>query len=112
MRNNLDMELLELGVIDRARSPQHQVLVALGLRKRNDITDVFRAGEHHHDAVDSGCDASVRRDAVLERIEQVTKPLADRLARMAQDLEDPFLQRAVVNADASTAKLIAVAHDV
>src|SRR5260370_38315852 len=52
------------------------------------------------------------RHAVLERIQQVAEPLANRIARVAEDLEYLFLQPAIVNADASPTQLVAVAQDV
>src|SRR5260370_11397912 len=90
-RHDLDVQLVELRLVDRARRAQHQVLVALGLGKSDHVPDVFGACKHHHDAIDSRRDASVWRDAELARIQDVAEPLADRCLRMAEDLEDSLL---------------------
>jgi len=106
------VQFLELVLVDGTRRAQHQVLVALRLWKRDDVTDVLGAREHHHDAIDSRRNASMRRNAVFERIQQVTKPLPDCFRLMTKDFEHLFLQAALVNPDASPAQLIAVADDV
>src|SRR6266446_7550905 len=52
--NHLDVALLELLGIDRARRAEHQVLMALSLGECDDITDVFGVFDRHHQAVDAG----------------------------------------------------------
>jgi len=79
-RDHSDVQLFELFLADWAGRTQHQILVALGLGKCDDVADVLGAGEHHHDAIDAWSDAAMGRHAVLERIQQVTEPLANRLA--------------------------------
>ena len=111
-RFDLDVELVKLRRIDGTWRAQHQVLMALRLGESDDVADVLGAGKHHHDAIDSRSDAAMRRHAVLECIQQVAEPLANRIARVAEDLEHLFLQGAVVNPDASPTQLVAVAHDV
>ena len=73
---DLNVELVELRLVDGAGCAEHQVLMALGLGESDDVADVLGAGEHHHDAIDSRRDPSVRRNTVLECIKQVTKALA------------------------------------
>src|SRR5258708_29748996 len=107
-----DMHLFQLLRVDRAGGSEHQVLMALRLGKRDDVADVLRAREHHHDPVDARRDPSMWRHAVLEGVEQVTEAFADRLARVAEYLEHALLQGAVVDPDTATTKLVSVAHDV
>src|SRR6266850_706294 len=111
-RFDLDVELVKLRRIDRTWRAQHQVLMALCLGESDDVTDVLSARQHHHYAIDPRRYPSVRRHAVLERVKQMTEPLADRFARMTEDLEHSFLQLAVVNSDAATTELVSVANDV
>src|SRR5258706_7186810 len=65
------VQLLELRRVDRARRPEHQVLVALSLGERHYIAHVFGPGDRHHQAVDAGGHSAVRRHAVLERVEEM-----------------------------------------
>ncbi len=72
------MKFFELRLVDGAGSAQHQVLVALSFRKRDDVADVLSAREHHHDAVDPRSNTAVRWNPILEGIEKMTEALADR----------------------------------
>src|SRR6266545_5211088 len=100
-RAELDPELAELGLVHLAGGVHQQVHHRLRLRERDDVPDVVGAGQEHHDPVQPGRDAAVRRDAVLERLQQVAEALPDGLLAQAQDLEDPLLQRAVVDPEAA-----------
>src|SRR5207244_12713749 len=73
---------------------------------------VVGATEHHHDAVDAGRDASMRRHAVGEGLEQGPEARPDHVERHAEQLEDALLHPGVVDPQASSAELVAVAHDV
>ncbi len=76
---DLNVQLIQLRLVHGTWSPKHQVLVTLGLRKCNHVADVFGAREHHHNPINTRCDASVRWNTVLECIQKVTKSLADGL---------------------------------
>src|SRR5207244_2388099 len=65
-----------------------------------------------HQPVDAGRDPTMRRDAVLESVEEVAELRADLLAAHAENLENALLQLAVVDADASARNLDAVQHAV
>src|SRR6266699_4475024 len=65
-RDHANKELVELSLIDLGRGAEHEVGHRLRLRKRNDVADVVRAAEHHHDAIDTGCNAAMRWDSVRE----------------------------------------------
>src|SRR5260370_34485763 len=92
-RHDLDVELLELRRIDWARCGEHEVLHALRLRESDDVADVGGACEQHDDAVDPGCNAPMRRDAILESPEQETEPLLDPGLVRTREREDAPLPR-------------------
>src|SRR5712691_11346984 len=74
-RAKTDMQLAQLLLVDRRRSVREQVLRALGFGKGDHVADGFRAGHHCDDAVQAEGDASVRRCAVLQRLEQESELL-------------------------------------
>src|SRR5262249_48695787 len=100
-RNDFYVELFQQRWVRGAGRAEHQVLMALRLRKRHHVADVLGAEDGHHQPVDPGRDASVWRHSVLERVEQVAELSADLIAAETQDLEDALLQLTVVDADAS-----------
>src|SRR5437879_6382014 len=106
---DLYVQFLELCRLDRARRIEHQVLHALRLRKRDDVADVVRAREQHDDPVDARRNASVRRNAILERFQQKTETLLDGLVVKAQELKDAPLQVGLVDPQAAARELISVA---
>src|SRR5690348_16782859 len=111
-RHYLYMQLLQLRRIDGARRAQHQVLVALRLRKRDHVTDVVGAEDGHHQAIDAGRDAAMWRHSILERVEQMAELRVDLFTAHAQDLEDALLELALMDADAAAGNLNAVQHAV
>src|SRR5690242_6060597 len=56
--NDPDVKLLELPGFYRARRSEHEVLVALGLRERNDVAHVLGPDDRHHQPVDARGDAT------------------------------------------------------
>src|SRR5467141_3069700 len=74
-RAQADMQLSQLLLVDRRRSVREQILRALRLGKGDHVADGFRAGHHGDDAVQAEGDASVRRRAVLQRVEQKSELL-------------------------------------
>src|ERR1051325_4447272 len=83
-----------------------------GFRKCNYVTQRRCPGEHHRNTVETERDATVRWCARLERIEQKAEPILRLFFVDTQQTENPLLQRRVVDADAATAKLGSVEHDV
>src|SRR5205814_2651167 len=106
-----DMQLVELGLVDFRGRAQHEVGHRLRLRKRDHITDVVRAAEHHHYAVDAWRDAPMWRHAVGEGAEQRAEALTDHVERHTKQLEYSLLHPGVVDPQASAAQLVAIAHD-
>src|ERR1700694_1694464 len=94
-RLDLNVKLIQLRLLDRARSAQHQVLMTLRLRKRDNVSNVFCARHRHHQPVDPGGDAAMRRNAVLESVEQMSELCVDPFATHPEDLEDVVPQGAV-----------------
>src|SRR5258706_11183386 len=74
-RANADMQLAQLLLVDRRRSMGEQVLRALRLGKGDHVADRLGAGHHGDDAIETEGDASVRRRAVLQRLEQESELL-------------------------------------
>src|SRR5439155_15345949 len=103
--NDLDVELVEQRLIHCAGGAEHEVLVALRLRKRDDVTDVLSAENRHHQPVDAGRDPTMRRDAVLESVEQVAELRADLGAALAGNPENAPWHLGVVDGVASARNL-------
>src|ERR1700704_2132653 len=74
-RAQADMQLAQLLLVDRRRSVREQVLRTLRLGKGDHVADRLGAGHHRDDAVQAEGDSSVRRRAVLQRLEQKSKLL-------------------------------------
>ena len=70
------------------------------------------AAEQHDDAVPAERDATVRRRAELEGVEQEAELLLRLLVGQAHDREDPLLHVAAVDTDRPAADLVAVADHV
>ena len=64
-----------------------QVLRLLVQGERDHLADVRLVGQQHHDAVDAGRGAAVRRRAVPEGVEHAAEARLDLLAAVARDLE-------------------------
>src|ERR1700676_4807392 len=101
------MKLLELPWIHVRGRSQHQVRHRLRLGKRDDVANVVSAAEHHHDAVDAGCDAPVWWYAIGEGFQQRSEPCADRFEWHAEELEHALLHGRVVDPEAPAAELVA-----
>src|SRR5712691_2669454 len=69
-RAQADMQLAQLLLVHRRGRVREQILRALGLGKGDDVADRLAAGHHGDDAIEAESDASVRRRAVLERLQQ------------------------------------------
>ena len=93
----------------RAHQQVHGLLVH---REQRDLAQVRGAAEQHHDAIDAGRHAAMRRGAVLERAIHAAEPLDDILLAIARDLERLHHRLGLVVADAAGGDLVAVADDV
>ena len=78
-----DMELLEPPVRHRRGRLHHQILGLLVHREQGDLADIGLIGQQHHDAVDAGRRAAVRRRAELERVQHAAEPGLDLCRRIA-----------------------------
>ena len=63
-------QLLQLTLADRRGRVHHQVNCLRGLGEGNHLSQAFRAGQNHHDAVESQRNSAVRRRAVLQRLQE------------------------------------------
>ena len=70
-----DVKLVELFGVHFAGGVGQEALAALGLRKGDDISDIFGAGKQHDEPVESECYTAVRRGAVIQRLQKETEPL-------------------------------------
>src|SRR5947209_6926963 len=106
------VQLVELVRINRAGRVNHQVCRRGGLGEGHQVAYVLDAGERHQHALYSSGNASVRRRAVLQRVEEETEALARLLFRQSQGFEDEPLHVAPVDADRAARDLDAVDHSV
>src|SRR5690606_2211719 len=98
--------------IDRARRLGEQAGRRLRFRERNHLANGLRARHHHYQAVEAEGDASVRRTAVLERVEQEAELLLRLLRADAEHAEYRLLHLWTVDADGAAAEFGAVHHHV
>ncbi len=89
-----------------------RVVAAAGLRERDDVADGLHAGQQRHHAVPAEGDAAVRRGAELEALQQEAELGLGVCLVQAHELEDPFLDVALVDTDGAAADFVAVADDV
>ena len=67
------MQFLQLLFRHRRRRVGHQVNRLRRLRERNHFAQAGCAGQQHHDAIQAQRNASVRRRAILQRIQEESK---------------------------------------
>src|SRR5215469_211806 len=101
-----DAEVIELVAVDFGRRVGHEVLGGGGFGEGDDFADRFFAGEKHDDAVDPKGDATVRRRAVGQRIEEKTEAAAELLFGEAESLEKALLNVLAMNSNTPGAKLV------
>src|SRR5258707_414871 len=111
-RARADMQLAQLLLFDRRRSMGEQVLRALRLGKGDHVADRLGAGHHGDDAIETEGDASVRRRAVLQRLEQESELLPGFLRPDRKSPEHLRLHLLAVDAHRGPAELPAVHHHV
>src|SRR6266853_2541109 len=111
-RAKADMQLAQLLLVDRRRSVGEQVLGALGFGKGDHVAEGFRAGHHGDDAIETEGDTSVRRRAVLQRLEQESELLLRFLRADRKSPEHLGLDLLAVDAHRAPADLRTVHHHV
>ena len=101
----LNAKLFQLLWIYRSRSLGHQAGCVLYLRECDDFTDAVAAAHEHYHTVKAVCQASVRRNSVLEGFKQETELLLCLFRSEAQYLKHLGLDVALVDTDGTTADL-------
>ena len=101
-----------MGVVDGAGRVRHRIGSRLGLGEGDHLADVLLPDEQRRESVDSEGEATVRRCAEPEGIEQEAELGPLLLCADAEDLEDPRLDLGPVDTDAARAELPAVEHQV
>ena len=105
-------ELAQLACVDWGRRARERVRSAGGLWERDHVPDRAEARQHGHDAIEPERDPAQRGRTEAEGLEQEAEALAGLVRRDAQCVEDPLLERGVVDADRPSADLPAVQHHV
>ena len=82
-----DVQFLELLHRHLGGGGHHEVLGGLVHREGDHFADVLLVAQDHHQTIEARGDASVRRRAVLEGFDHVTKTGINLLFRVARDLE-------------------------
>src|SRR5690349_5825170 len=90
-RPHADVQLAQLLLGHGRRRIDQQVLPALRLGERDHVADLLDAGHQRHHPIEPESDASVRRGAVGERIEEEAELLALVLGRDLQRAEHLLL---------------------
>ena len=102
------MQFLELFRVDLTGRFGHQIAGLLRFWECDHFANVIQPGKQHHPTIDSQCDSTVRRSAILERVEQETEPIPCGLFVDAQQFKDLLLGFTIVDPDRSPARLAAV----
>src|SRR4029079_9508067 len=108
----LDVQLAQPRGWHLAGRLHQQILGLLVHRDRDDLADVGLAGQHHHDAIDTGRRAPVRRSAVLEGVQHPAEAGLDVVLGVPADAEGLVHDVRPVVADGAAGQLHAVADDV
>src|SRR5713101_5322280 len=103
-----DTEVAEDGIRHRRRGARERIGAARNLRKRDDLADVGLTGHEREEALDAHREASVRRRAHAERVEQEAELLALLLLAETHRPEDSLLHLRPMHADRAGAELPAV----
>jgi hypothetical protein len=106
------MQLPQLRRGDAARCLGHYAGGGLGFRERDNIADRGGAGHQHHQPVQAEGQATVRRGAVAQGVEEEAELLLRLLLIDAENVEHRGLGLAVTDTDTAAAQLRAVEHHV
>src|SRR5687767_4747310 len=107
-----EAELLQKSVVERRGRVLHRIDAGLRLREGDDLADVLGPREGHDRAIHACRDAAVGRGAELERVEERAETLGRLLLGGPHHLEDPLLDRPLVDTDAPATELAAVDDEV
>src|SRR5688572_15111898 len=106
------MEIAEVFGRNRRRRILEQCARRGGLRECDHVAQRPRARKHHRNAIEAERYAAVRRRACTERVEQKAESRLRHSVVYTEQTENPALQRRIVDANAASAQLSAVEHDV
>src|SRR5713101_2735664 len=107
-----DPEVTQDRVRHRRRRARERIGAARDLRKRDHLADVGLTGHEREEALDAHREASVRRRAHAERVEEEAELLALLLLAEAHRPEDSLLHLRPMHADRAGAELPAVPDQV
>ena len=93
------VELVELLLVERSRSVEHNVASAVVFRERDAVADGVETGEERYPTVEAVSQTTVRRCTELEGVHQETELFCSLFWSEAQDFEHLSLQFRVVNTD-------------
>src|SRR2546430_4555334 len=110
--HQFEAQFPQLFGVSRSRRIGHDLLGLLVLGKRDHLADRLLTGGQHDHPVQAIREATVRRRAVTESVEQETESSLGVLARHAQPAEDPLLHFRIVDPDAARAELGAIEDQV
>ena len=106
------MQFAELLGRGFGRRAHQQILGLLVHREQRDLAQVLDAAEQHHDAVDAGRHAAVRRRAEFQRPDHAAEAVVHHLLAVARNAEGLVHDLGLVVADGAGADLEAVANHV
>src|SRR5215211_1962556 len=112
VRLNVDSGLLALLRGDWRRCARQRVHATAGLWERDHVADRVGSRQQGADPVPTERDPSMRRRAVVERIQQEAKSFLRLLFRQPHHREDALLDVSAMDTDRAAADLIAIADDV
>src|SRR6186713_1735107 len=106
------MQFPQLLLRHRRWRAHQQILRVLRHRERNHLADVRLAGKEHHDAIDAGSEAAVRRGAVAEGRQHAAKALLHFFWSVTRELERPQHHVWTMVTDRAARELDTIADDV
>ena len=111
-RPHADVHLAQLLLADLGGRVGQRIRRRLRLRERDDVADAVRAGHVHDQAIETERDATMRRRAELQRVEQEAELELRFFGADAQQFEHRRLHVLAVDTHRTTGDLAAVEHEV
>src|SRR5690606_35823045 len=102
----------QLLLIDTAGCIDHGVAAGIVLGEGDELAYVRPVPEERHPAIETEGTTSMRRRAELERVHEETELVSRIFIGESEHAEHRFLHRSVVYADASSADLCSVDHQI
>ena len=109
---NAELELIELRLIDKRGSVEHDVATGVVLGEGDAVADAVEPSEEADEAVEAVGESAMRGRTVFKRVHEEAKLLLRTLGGEAEGLEDLGLQLRVVDSDGASAHFNAIAHHV